>query len=740
MGEFPGATGNSFQGIAKRTATRLENGECKMDVLDPALGNGNVTPTMQGINWVPIKAATNNAFSCAAIQWIVDNKAYNEEFVSCPNPQLSWDRGYASYSDATMLVIMDEENPNYRKFMTPEDAGLTSPEMPEGPVASCKPRMVIDAATNEPAINTDVEAGVLEFDGEVNGVHVRTAWSLMLENVYEKTPEELSEICGVPVDEIIRIAQEFTSHGTKASARLMGGSGNQNGMESVYAYRTLNWLVGSDGMIGGAGPSNLGATTTGNGARYNLSLQGAPETKGMHIGRMGKKWEETDEYKNRVAAGEENPTPMLPYFPNPSASDNQTLWSIVNQYPYQAKIIMGWMKSTLTQCPGAMRDEIIEKLCDPAVVPLVISCDVVMGEDTQYADYIVPDTNPYESFGTLNMEGWVGYGDTVRWPMKTPGTIQLDDGRYASWEAFIVDCAKALELPGFGDGALADAEGNAYPFNDACDFFVKAFANLAYDGEPVEDITEDEIHMQALDTLPEAWKAAVKEEEWPKVLKVMSRGTRFHPVDEVYGDGTRNLQVNNIQEAMFWSETKATYKNPYTGEYTHGGLRYTPESFADGTPMADVYSTEEFPFGATTYKPRFRSISMQSNSPIMRQMGAHNYIEINIDDAAELGIADGDQVRVTNPTGDVMEGPAMVRAGVAKGNIAISGGYHRKGWGASDVEIDGEVTPGNPEIGAGTILMTMLDPTVGEGVIYPLSDNHAGTPARTGGMYKIEKA
>ena len=86
MGEFPGATGNSFQGIAKRTATRLENGECKMDVLDPALGNGNVTPTMQGINWVPIKAATNNAFSCAAIQWIVDNKAYNEEFVSARTP------------------------------------------------------------------------------------------------------------------------------------------------------------------------------------------------------------------------------------------------------------------------------------------------------------------------------------------------------------------------------------------------------------------------------------------------------------------------------------------------------------------------------------------------------------------------------------------------------------------------------------------------------------------------------
>ena len=60
---------------------------------------------------------------------------------------------------------------------------------------------------------------------------------------------------------------------------------------------------------------------------------------------------------------------------------------------------------------------------------------------------------------------------------------------------------------------------------------------------------------------------------------------------------------------------------------------------ADGTPCDEVYSAEEFPFGATTYKPRFRSISMQANNPHLRDICAQNYIEINADDAAGADLA-----------------------------------------------------------------------------------------------------
>ena len=156
-------------------------------------------------------------------------------------------------------------------------------------------------------------------------------------------------------------------------------------------------------------------------------------------------------------------------------------------------------------------------------------------------------------------------------------------------------------------------------------------------------------------------------------------------------------------------------------------------------PLEDVYSGKEYPFVSTNYKPRFRSISMLANSPLMRDLCAHNYIEINEDDARELGIADGDTVRATNPTGDVMEGPAWVRGGIAPGTFAVAYGYGHRAYGAQDVDIDGVLTPGSKAIGAGIHLETMLDPTLGD-TIYPLADSDSATPARSGGMYKIEKA
>lgn len=746
MGSFPGATGNSFQGMAKRSTTRLQAGECKMDVLDPVLGGGSVTPGMPGINWVPIKTTTNAAFACGMSQWIVDNKAYDQKYLECPWIESAWDAGYASFSNATHLVIVDENHPNNRKLMRPADAGLQEPAF-EGKEAD-KPtyKVVIDVATGQPTVNTLCTKADLNFKGEVNGVKVRTAFSLFEESVHEQTIAEYSDICGVPVSEIERIAKEFTSHGTKSSARLMGGSACVTGVDTTLAFRMLNTLVGSDEMLGGCGPSNMGAPSTSDGKRYKLStIEGKPTNKAQSIARNDKVWTKTSEYANRVAAGEKDPKPKLPWFPVGSSSDSQAIVSIISQYPYQAKIMFNFMRTTLECVPGAMRDQVIDKLKDPAVVPLIITCDVVVGEDAQFSDYIVPDTNPYESFGTLNMEGWVGYGDAARWRVKEPGSMKLDDGRYASIEAFLVDLAKACDVPGFGDKAIKDAEGNWWPFNDAPDFFLKAFANLAYDGTPVADIAQEDIRLQALDTVPDAWEKTVSAEEWPKVLNIMSRGGRFHPIAEaVDPDSGRNAYMKRNSttpfESLLYSEVRATRKNDYDGSYSPGTLSYTPQAFADKRLLTEVYSEKEFPFVATNYKPRFRSISMLANSPIMRDISAYNFIEINEHDAVDLGIADGDTVKVTNPTGDVMTGEAWVRGGVAKNTFAVAYGYGHIAYGAQDIEIDGTMTKGNPAIGAGVHLQTMLDPTLGDDVVYPLNDNDSGTPGRSGGMYKIEKA
>lgn len=123
----------------------------------------------------------------------------------------------------------------------------------------------------------------------------------------------------------------------------------------------------------------------------------------------------------------------------------------------------------------------------------------------------------------------------------------------------------------------------------------------------------------------------------------------------------------------------------------------------------------------------------------MRDLCAHNYLELNLDDAADLGIEDGDAIRITNPTGDVMEGEAMVRAGIARGTFGVAYGYGHIGYGAQDVLIEGgESRPGDPAISAGVHLQTILDPTVEDP--YPYVDPEAASPARSGGVYKIEKA
>ncbi len=723
-----------MQGIAHQAADALAAGTVKMDILDPALGSGIATPTEPNVRWIPIKTATNAAFGLAMLRIIMDEKLYNEEFLGFPAQEAAEAAGYAAFSDASQLVITDESHEHYRLFLRGSDLGIEPKEDEDDPI------IVMDKVTGEPVAAAECAGADFLFDGEVGGIRVRSAFLMLQDSVNERTVEEYSAICEVPVDEITRMAHEFTSHGTKASiAGMFGGTAQVNGIDSSMVYHSLHAMIGSNNMRGGSVPRRSSAQTLTDGSRYLLgSFDGAPKKNGVPVARTGMAWQDTSEYARR-SKGEENPHPKLPWYPVPSSSDNQALVSVANQYPYQTKIMITWMADTLQASSGAMRDQIIDLLKDPDVVPLAITCDVVMGEHAQISDYFVPDTTPYESFGVHTQEGyWNGKGNTVRWRVVEPGSLRLPDGRYASYETFVCDIAAALDLPGFGENAIMGADGTPYPLNDAPDFFLKGVANLAYsDEDPVEDITEEEAHLQGLDELPEEWRAAVTEEEWPKVLKVLSRGGRFWPIEQVYDDQGRSTYAATFQTCLY-SEARAKGRNPYTGEHGRGPLIWKPECFADGTPIRDQFPAKEWPFAATNYKPRFRSISMLANSPVMRDLGAENYIEMNADDAAELGISTGDVVHATNPTGDVMEAKALVRGGIAKHTFAVAHGYGHIAYGSKDLDIDGEVRPGDPAIAAGVHLQTMLDPTV-EGV-FPIAETEAATPGRSGGVYRIEKA
>ena len=151
----------NFQSSGKRTLKNLAAGKLKIDVLDCTLANGSVTPTILGINWIPIKPATNAAFCAALVQKIIADKTYNADAISFTTQKAAVEGGYGAYTNATYLVIVDENHPNYRKLMRAADAGIDAPEEKDKDGKAVEQYVVIDAATGQPALHSACSTGTL---------------------------------------------------------------------------------------------------------------------------------------------------------------------------------------------------------------------------------------------------------------------------------------------------------------------------------------------------------------------------------------------------------------------------------------------------------------------------------------------------------------------------------------------------------------------------------------------------
>lgn len=733
MGTYPGHGGKPMQAIARQSAKALTDGNVKITVVDPVMIGGAINPLLKNAKWVPIAPTTDGAFGMALIQYIIDNKKYDEKYLSSPHLAVAKEKGYNSWSNASHLVIVDESHPNCGKMLRAEDVGFVVPEDEKNPF------MTIDKATGDLMFIKDVSEADINFVGAAKGIKVKTAFVLLKEAADKHTLDEYAKECGIDKNTIIEIADEFTSHGIKSAVDTLGGTATANGLDLAFIANILVSLVGSSGKKGGVFPRRYAYKGLTDGARYNLStIEGKPANKALSLSRAGIRYEDTDEYKSKVAKGE-NPYPSrLPWHPIGSGSDNQMMFSMINKYPYSVKIFMNWMANPLLALPSVARKDVMESLKDPSIVPLFISVDCYMGETTALADYIVPDTTPYESWGLANIEGnFSGKATTLRWPVVEPASIKLDDGRHASYEVYLIDVAKAIGMPGFGKDAITDVNGNKYDFNDAHEFYLKGVANMAYDGEPVDDISDEEIEIQDLETAVRNWKNALNsEEEWRKVMYLLSRGGRFEDHGAGF-DGDNRVFANTACFSLY-SERLATSHNSITGEkFEYGTPSWNPQRFLDGKLVSDVFTKEEWPFKAANYKPKFRSVSMLANSSSLKDINLSNKVEINSEDAKALGISTGDKVKVLPATGGEFEGTALVREGIAKGTIGVAYGYGHWEYGAKSFAIEGNGEQSEEERGHGFHLIGITDPSI-EG-IFGFSEVSTGGPSRNGGAYKVEK-
>jgi tetrathionate reductase subunit A len=739
LGAYPGNSGKPMMAIARQTAVASHDGHLKFVVVDPVMAGGSVSPIGKTTRWVPIKPATDGALGAAMIRWMIENKRFSAAFLSSANLEAARKKGFGSWTNAAHLIIIDPKHPNARRLLRPKDLGLEVPAEPK----SVDYFVAIDKATGVPCLHTQTGEGDLFYKGEVKGkngspIQVETAFSILKGSVFREDMATYAQACGIPEATIIDIANEFTSHGTKVAADGMGSTAVANGMDPSAALFALNAMVGSMNKKGGLIMRRMGFRSFASGPRYDLvDYPGKPKKEGVRIDRQSSN-EKTSEYKNKIARGE-NPYPSkMPWHPVGEPVDNQALFSIVNGYPYPAKILMTWMANPLFSTPAGGRKEVIEELKKPARVPLFVAFDAFMGEMTSLADYVIPDFTGYEGWGLPSMEGnFAGKVTGLRWPVIKPMTAKLEDGRFACFENFVIDAAKMVGVPGFGNQAIPDMDKKIQALNNPEDYFLRALANAAYDGKAVPDISSEELNLQDLGNMTAPWLGSLKREEWPKVAYLIARGGRFEP----YGDGFVGEDHKYALSRCFhiYIEPMAIARNSFTGQFYPGVMGWNPEAFADGTSVSKAFPPEQWPFKGVSYKAKLRSVSMMVNSSILLSMSPHNFIEINPEDAAKLDMKDGDKARLVSATGGEAVGILRVRQGIARGVVAVAFGYGHWEYGSRGHRFGEKKVGGDPRRAQGVLLsgISLVDPTV-KG-IFGHSEMPTGGPGRNGGAFRLEK-
>lgn len=343
----------------------------KLAVVDPRMSKAAEKAHI----WVPILPGTDAALALGMGRWIIENNRYDKKYLTNPNQQAAATDGEPTWSDATHLInVNDPKRPKLRAA----DLGI----------GDTKQFVVIE--NGKPVSHDQAQEGVLEVDTIVNGMHVKSAFTLYKERVMEKTLQEYAEICNVKVEQIIQLAREFTSYGKKASiSGYRGPAMHTNGFYNYRAINCLNHLLGNYDWKGGSISS--GAKYERFKGQYNLKkVPGGLKPWGTSIFRR-------QPYEKSSLFTKDGYPAKRPWFPLSNHVVQEVLPSAQDEYPYGIKALFIHRLSPALSISGGNKQK--EVLKDTDKIPLVVVSDITMGEAASMADYVLPDLTYLERWG-----------------------------------------------------------------------------------------------------------------------------------------------------------------------------------------------------------------------------------------------------------------------------------------------------------------------------------------------------
>ncbi len=236
---------------------------------------------------------------------------------------------------------------------------------------------------------TKVVEGDLFVATEVKGIPVKTAFQLVKEEAFAKTLNQYSAVTGTEVRMIQTLARELTSHGKKATIDFYRGPvQHTNGYYTAQGIITLNLLIGNPdwkGCLSIGGGHWHEDSSKDNAYKLKSSLHpGKLAAFGPPLSREKSKYEESTLFERDGGYPAKRP-----WYPFSGNIYQEVIPSAFEGYPYPIKILFLHKGTPALATPGGQ--VFIEMLQDTETIPLFISCDIVIGETSMYADYIIPD-------------------------------------------------------------------------------------------------------------------------------------------------------------------------------------------------------------------------------------------------------------------------------------------------------------------------------------------------------------
>ena len=213
--------------------------------------------------WVPVIPGTDGMLALSMCHVLVNELGkYDEDYLK--------KKTNAPYLIGPDMKYVREKGPARGLKINQSDyvRGGIRPGVYIGDDDTNKP-LIWDAIDNKAKVydDPDIKDYALEGTFTVRGITCRPVFQLVKEHLLNYTPERASEVSGVPVESIRRIATEFVDAANigstitidghvlpfrPASAIIFrGGQGHENGFHACFAVCLLNQLVGSADVPGG---------------------------------------------------------------------------------------------------------------------------------------------------------------------------------------------------------------------------------------------------------------------------------------------------------------------------------------------------------------------------------------------------------------------------------------------------------------------------------------------------------